>query len=278
MLKSVVTDLASVDDSLRAFYVERDGKHVLNVEPVDGLALEDVGGLKSALSAERRAHADAVDGLREAKSRLDAFGDLDPQAARDALQRLAEGPADVETIVKARIDGMRAGIVEAVGADARTARAELDTLKGTLTKREAQLQKLALDNVLQSELSKVKPLDDAADALLLMAAQHVRMVEEDGELVARVVDRKGEPRLDAKGQPFTIAAFMAEMRDSRPSLFRSSTSIAGLGTNPQDKSTGRGGGAAPNPWSPATRNLTQQAMLIKSNPALASRLMAEAGA
>lgn len=277
MLKSYVTDLESVDEPLRAFYVERDGVHVLAVEEVDGFALANITGLKSALASERRLHDEAKIARRAAEESLARYGGMDPVLAQDALNRVNSGAVgpDVERLVAERAETMRAAIAEAAGIEARTTRAELDVVKTTLSKREAQLQRLARDNAMRAELDKVDPLPDAVDALMLMAAQHVKMVEEDGELVTRVVDRKGEARLDAEGRPYTVAAFMAEMRADRPALFRASKEVAGLGSVPQvGRNVGR---SEANPYHPASRNLTKQAILEKNNPGMAARLRAEVG-
>ncbi len=220
-LKSIINSLDDVDEAHRPFYREDAGRHVLDVESVDGFALENVNGLKTALSAERRAHGDSEAQRREALARLDTFGDLDPDAARAALARVAAGPVDdVEKTVTARVEAMRASIAAAASTETTAARAEVDTLKGTLSKREAQLLKLTKDGAMRAELDRVRPIDDAVDALMLMAGQSVDMVEVDGELTARVVDKAGNPRLDAAGAPVSIRAFMKEMRDQRPSLFK----------------------------------------------------------
>ena len=110
----------------------------------------------------------------------------------------------------ARVEAMRASIAAAASTETTAARAEVDTLKGTLSKREAQLLKLTKDGVMRAELDRVKPLDDAVDALMLMAGQSISMVKVDGELTARVVDKAGNQRLNASGDPMSIRAFMRE--------------------------------------------------------------------
>ena len=278
MLKASTTTLDDIDEALRPLYREIGGKHVLDVEPSEGFALENVEGLKNALAAERRKVAEAAAALKVAEDNVARYGGMDPAAAMAALNRINSGElsADVDKAVAARVEALRAGIAEAAGSEAKAARAELATTKETLTKREKQLQKLALENVLQSELSRAKPLDDAADALLLMAAQHTAVVEVDGELVPRVIDKAGAERLDATGKPMTIRAFMSELRDSRPSLFQADRHVAGIGMTPGQ--TGRvpnSGGY--NPWAKGSENVTQQVFMQHHDPARAARLQLEAG-
>ena len=54
-LKAILETLDEVPEALRAFYVERDGKFVLDADGV-----EDVTGLKSALEKERGDRAAAA--------------------------------------------------------------------------------------------------------------------------------------------------------------------------------------------------------------------------
>lgn len=276
-LKSTITSLDDVDEAHRPFYREEGGRHVLDVEPVDGFALENVGGLKAALSAERRAHGDAEAQRREALARLDTFGDLDPDAARNALARLAAGPVDdIEKTVTARVEAMRASIAAAASTETTAARAEVDTLKGTLTKREAQLLKLTKDGVMRAELDRVRPIDDAVDALMLVAGQSVDMVEVDGELKARVVDKAGNPRLDAAGAPVSIRDFVKEMRDQRPSLFKADDR-RGMGTNGTGHPRAAASTTPDNPFAKGPGfNVTKQVSMQARDPARAARLKAEA--
>ena len=279
-LKSIINSLDDVDEAHRPFYREDAGRHVLDVESVDGFALGNVNGLKTALSAERRAHGDSEAQRREALARLDTFGDLDPDAARAALARVAAGPVDdVEKTVTARVEAMRASIAAAASTETTAARAEVDTLKGILSKREAQLLKLTKDGVMRSELDRVRPIDDAVDALMLMAGQSVDMVEVDGEMTARVVDKAGNPRLDAAGAPVSIRAFMKEMRDQRPSLFKADVGTQGLGLKGTGQSRATARTTPNNPFAKGSSfNVTQQVAMQARDPAMAARLKAEAGA
>ena len=78
-LKAVLTkeEYDALPEAARAYYVEKDGKFILDAEGV-----EDVSGLKNALTAVR-------DELKSAKKQLqetiDKFKDIDPEKARVAL-------------------------------------------------------------------------------------------------------------------------------------------------------------------------------------------------
>ena len=86
-LKALISsdEHGGLDESLQSHYTQhKDGQFRLLVEPVSGWALEDVAGLKQTAEDRKTRHAKAqseLDALRE------RFGDLDPDAAREAMSR-----------------------------------------------------------------------------------------------------------------------------------------------------------------------------------------------
>ncbi len=84
MLKAIVDNLETVEEAFRSLYKEtEEGKFTLQVTPVGGFALENIEVLKSAYQKE-------MAGRKRAEKRLSAFDDLDPAAARNALQKVEE--------------------------------------------------------------------------------------------------------------------------------------------------------------------------------------------
>ena len=61
-IKSIIASLEDAPENVRSLYREgtadegAEGKFILDVEPADGFSLENVDGLKSALSSERTEH------------------------------------------------------------------------------------------------------------------------------------------------------------------------------------------------------------------------------
>lgn len=92
-LKLILDNLDGVDEAIKAYYVEQDGKFKL---AVDGL--EDTSGLKSALEKERRARRDAEQRAKLALSdeELEEFERLRAEAAK------ARGVEDIVNQLKAR--------------------------------------------------------------------------------------------------------------------------------------------------------------------------------
>jgi hypothetical protein len=292
MLKAVVTDLNTVDEAHRAFYVERNGKFYVNVTPVEGFELDNVQGLKNALGAERnnvavlKEQIKPYEGLdaaaaRTAIERVAAFGDITPDAAKTAVETAARltalDPAkEADKIANEKLETIKAQLA----AQFNLRETELTTkVKGqdtTITSLTGQLQTLVRDNEIKSELAKLNPLDDARDAIELLAGKSVRTKMIDGKVTVEVLDINGNPRIkDHQGTPFTIANLLAEVRESRPSLFKAEEK-RGMGTQPGNTPPANQGGTV-NPWAKETRNITQQMVLEKTKPELAKQLKAAAG-
>jgi len=82
-LAARMTDVAGLPEALREFYTKGDdGKYTLNVESAEGFSLENVQGLKTALSTEKGGRKTAEDALKAMK---DQVGDLDLVKAREAI-------------------------------------------------------------------------------------------------------------------------------------------------------------------------------------------------
>jgi hypothetical protein len=86
-LKAMVKSLDGIDAALKALY-RKEGEgdkavFLLDVEPVEGFALEHVTGLKTTVQKLREADA-------EKDQRLAAFKDLDATKARDALKKIED--------------------------------------------------------------------------------------------------------------------------------------------------------------------------------------------
>lgn len=300
MLKAVVTDLNEVDENLRGFYVEKSGKHVLQVTPVDGFELDDVKGLKSALGAERNLRSGIEDKLkvyegidagtaRSAIEKLSLYGDIAPEKAKEALETAARLAALDPTKEAERIAEEKIGVREKALKDQFTAReteltaqlnAKINSLEEVKARREAQVEKLLKDNTIKTELAKANPLDGARYAVELMAAQVVKLRESNGQYVIDVLDENGNPRIkDHLGTPFTVADYLAELREKSPDLFKPDEKKGiGLTTNNQGSgNTPPTGTTQVNPFKRGPGfSMTEQMRLARSNPDLAQRLRAEA--
>lgn len=108
MLKAIVDSLDSVPEALRGEYMRKDGKFFLQVEAIDGYALEDVTGLRKVLDevkAERgklRKDFDAVDG--EAGSLKRKIAELEASQDAKAADKVEKLKADLQELHKQEIE------------------------------------------------------------------------------------------------------------------------------------------------------------------------------
>ena len=123
--------------------------------------------------------------------------------------------------------------------------------------------------IVAGAVANAGPLDEAKDLIEHQVRNRIR-VDDEGNL--SVVDDNGFQRVSMRpGCPaMTIEEYMDEIKASRPMLFR----------NPggAPASTGSGGPHTDpgNPFSRAGWNITGQMALMRSDPARAAKLQAEA--
>jgi hypothetical protein len=203
-LKALVETIDSVPETARAFYKEDNGKFILDVEPVEGFALEDVAGLKNTLGKEMT--------LRKKLERdVVKFKDIDPDKARDALARLEElGNIDptkeADKIVNERLEAAKRQLLEKHGE-------EIKTRDGRIAGLTKTVENLMIDQVATAALAEAK---GAVELLLPHVQRHTRVREDaNGNFVVEVVDKDGNARIgNSKGDAMTIKDLVQEMAKS----------------------------------------------------------------
>lgn len=203
-LKAVLDKLDDAPEAVRGFYAEKDGKFILNVEPVGGYSLEDVGGLKKALEAERGSR-------KQLEADVVKYKDIDPDRARAALAELEElkkldPTKEADKIANTKFEAAKAQLVEAHSK-------ELAPLKERNSKLEATVDKLVRQAQATAALASAK---GSVELLLPHVLQHTKVIEtETGEFAVRVVDANGNERIgDNQGGAMTLDQLVAEMRSS----------------------------------------------------------------
>lgn len=243
MLKAIIDSLDSIPEALRAEYkagtaeAGTEGKFVLDVEGVGGFQLENVDGLKTALSSERTAH-------NQTKEKVKAFGDLDPKTAKDAVTKIQElgtldPKKDVDRLVEEKLNAQLGQI--------------RDQHNGDLSKKDASIKArdALLKNTFQQE-AVVKALAAAkgdVDLLLPHVLPHVAFdleeTEQDGQVSLapriRVVDGQGNTRIGKNLQNMGLEELADEFKknDKYARLFEGSGND---GTG--DRRPAGGGGSA----------------------------------
>lgn len=219
-LKLVLDSLEDVDKDSRDLYVEKDGKFHLDVDGV-----EDTSSLKGALSKERKAREE----LQKTVRRWEKLGKSDEEIA-DLIEAAAKAEED-KANKAGEWDKLKAKMVAKHEADIK---AERD--------KTAAMQKMLEHHLVDAAAATAIASAKGTPELLLPHVQRqVRVVEEHGEFSVKVVDARGEPRVNAKGDPLSIAELVSEMRQSE--IFGRAfegTGQSGSGTRPSN-----GGGGNP---------------------------------
>lgn len=209
-LKAIIGALTDAAEALRGEYRPGtkeeglEGKFVLAVEGQDGWALENVNGLKSAVSSERAAR-------EKAEGALKAFGELKPDEVTKRLERLSElekiDPAKeadklAEAKAQSRIDQVTKAHAE-----------ELAKANAAASKAMAGLKTRTVQAAINDALAKANPLNP--EALRLKLQSHIRLKEtgnDDDPFSVEVVGADGAPLVDGQARPLSLDSFVADLR------------------------------------------------------------------
>ena len=226
-LQLILDTLDGLDESLAAEYVEKDGKFFLDTIASGGLAVEDVTGLKNTVSTLRTEKGTL-------QTQLNAFKDIDPEAAKVALGKMDEiANWDGDTKAKEMIEANKVQLIAAHKKD-------FDAEHTKRTAAESQLEKNLVKNAAMTALQK-------AEANITLMSPHVlascRMKQaEDGTYIAEVVDSSGNVRVgDSQGNPMTIPQLVEEMKanpDFASGFNGTGSSGGGAGGSGSGKDTG----------------------------------------
>jgi len=205
VLKLLVDSLEDVSEEFRGEYKEVDGKFLLQTEPGGGFSVEKGDYLRTEI-------AKAQDKHRKATEKLGKFDDLDPEAARAALLKVADiGSMTPTDEVQATIDAHVKQITE---KHDREVAAGNEVTVGL----EAQIEELVVDQALRTAL--IKHGAGKSLELLLPAIKANIMVEKNanGKPVARIKSREGIPEVTKRTnstEPMDIDEYV-ELRRSDP--------------------------------------------------------------
>jgi|TARA_R110002020_G_scaffold128335_5_gene287609 hypothetical protein len=228
-IPAFIESLDSAPEGLRDHYKKQDsGGFVLDTTASGGWSLEQVGGLKSALSAARAEAKEATAKL--GKYTADDGEMLDPGGARDAIARLAAlgSEADVEAKVQAAVQGQ----VDALTGKHNKELAERD---GRVTGLTSQLTKHVLDDALLSALMDTSDGKTAAIQPKVLAAalrDNLRVQETDGKWDVHVLAEDGNRRISpASGSQdwMTVQELVDEGRNGDLKPFFKANQVVGTG-------------------------------------------------
>lgn len=245
---------AKLPDHLKPEYKLNDkvGKYVLDVAPQDGWALEDLRGLKAALS-------DKTEKLKSFQTRVteydERYKDLDPDAARQAIERLATlGDLGDKGKVEQRIEGIKTQYEQKLKSETEKATREAALLT-------AQINKLLVDG----EVARLLNEDDTKGSYpLLIGAirERVRVERDDkGSFVPRVYDpATGNPVISQKASdnsPMGLKELLSVLKSTKDyaPAFAGSGNTGGGAVGTGNAGNGRTTTPAVDPKLPAVERL-----------------------
>lgn len=197
------------------------GKTTYTAAEVEAL----VAGLKTK-------NSELIGQQKTLKTKLQKFGDIDPERAAQALQQMQQAEEEKQRAA-GKFDELKTTLTE-------THKRELAERDAKLAKTTERLYQIVGVNTAVQEISKVA---SRSVTLLLPHVERVlRVVEDDdGNFVNRIVDAKGNERMGRNGDPMTIAEYLQELaaKDEFASAFDAPAS-SGSGA---PKSGNRGSGA-----------------------------------
>lgn len=205
-----------IPEALRGFYVEKDGKWMLDVD-----VSEDLQKLQGALENERNEHK----GTKE-KSKI--FEGIDPELAKKLIEEHKK-QQDKKLIDAGKVDELVQQRVEEV---IKGHQKEMDVLKKQLEAATSQLTKELVDNKILMEARGAGVRDTAIDDVLLRGRQIFKLV--DGKVVG---EAEGKTLFGRDGKEMGIGDWIkSSLLEKAPHLFNNPS---GAGAQP---GAGQGGG------------------------------------
>lgn len=200
-VKQVFEKKEDAPEFLRGSLLEQDGKFVFEAE-----LPTETAGLKSALQKERDAKAAAEKALK-------VFEGVDAEEAR-RLKAEAEQSATDKLKNKGDWDTREKQLKDQLATDLTKRETHFQTELKSRDERIVKLQSSLEKSLIEAQAtSAIAAAKGTPELLLPHVMRAVKVVEENGEFVARVLDANGQPRIaNVKGDPFTIGNLVEEMK------------------------------------------------------------------
>ena len=191
-LKFKVKSLDEVEEKHRDLYKQSGEGFVLDA---DGEAADEVAGLKTALAKEKQ---DAL----ELKQKLEGL-------SKNELAELKRLKKQAEEAERAQLE--KDGNWEAVKTQMlKKHQEEMDALTSKMGGVQTQLERVLVD---QAAMEAIVAQKGNPKLLLPIVKGALKLVEENGVQVVRVVNAQGQPIVaNAKGDPMSIAGFVETLK------------------------------------------------------------------
>jgi len=196
---------------LKSLYTQQDnGMFRLDVESVNGVALEDVLGLKSSLSKTLDRAKGAEKKLKEFESRYEG---IEPDKARDAIAKLEEfanGKFDDKS--KAQIDAAVNQFKEKSAQEAEILRKEIEKQKADVDKWKTAAVNKSKATEINAAIAKVGANPNLSYYLDTVTKPEL---QENGDIKLMIRDKQGNVKLTNKSgsvEPMTVEEHVAELK------------------------------------------------------------------
>lgn len=271
ILNAVIVKLDDVEEALRGFYVEKDGKFVLQVNGVKTQA--DVDTLTRSLQAERSDHVKTkakVTTLTETvQAWVDAAGENGtPETIKSTMEKVstleaAGGPeitknfqamvtAEVNKIVDGRVKSETTKLQRQLDAS----NTKVTELTGNVTEYKAKDDRRTVIDAVRGAADNAKVRVEALPDILAIAGGELKLV--DGKVITE----------DGRDP----SQWFEDRKKASPYFWPAAKGAGAAGSD------GLGSvDSKDNPFTPANHNMTKISALVNSNPTEAAKLAAAAG-
>lgn len=227
-----VTDIESVDENLRGFYKENnEGEgYILDANPINGYAVENVENLKSALGKERTERKSFE---KKYNKLSEQFKDVDLEELQSDLSSYKEKYEKLSTIdpeseaaklaeekIKAAEEKISKKLEQKQKEWQKLHDTEVGSREDKIKNLTSQLKNLMVDNVATNALVEAGIVQEHLELILPKVTGAMRLVEsENGELTPEIIDAEGSARVRSDGQNMTVKDLIPELQDRWPSSF-----------------------------------------------------------
>lgn len=263
MLKFKIEKLEDVAEGLRDYYKEKDGAWYLQVDGAKTQA--DIDRQLAANQSERTAHTATKAKLKDAETKLQAWGELDPDDVTTKLEKLTTLEASGSNPKAAEIQQLiETGVGNRIKGETTKLQRTIDKLTGERDEAvakagglETQITLRGIDDTVRTAAMAANVLPAAIPDLTLLARSAFKLVD-------------GKAQTEDGRDP---VQWLEDRKKTAPYLWA-----------PAKGAGGQGGGDGPggivagdNPWSYAGWNVTKQGQVLTKDRAQATKLAEQAG-
>lgn len=242
-VEKIVDDINTVDEDLRGFYEEKDGK----------FHLQDISGLKNALNHTRN----ELKGAKTIAAKITAW------------EKLGKTPEEIEALIAAAAEANTKKLKDAgdfetlLGQHKSNWDKEKGTLSGQVDFWKNKYQNADRSNNLVSELTKAEATAEGLDALPTLLSDRVQYSIDGDKVSVKILSADKTTPLAGSGADglATFADLIKEAKTKYPSLFKGN-GHSGSGAS----DTGGKGGAHIDPkLKRSTMSTTEKAAFVKEH-------------